>query len=39
MSCAKTVEWIEIRFGMLRRMGPGNILHDSVADPHGKGNF
>jgi len=39
MSCAKTVERIEIRFGMLRRMGPRNILHDNVDDPHGKGHF
>jgi len=39
MSCAKTAEPIEMQFGILSRVGPGNHVLDGVQMPHGKGHF
>ena len=38
MSCAKTAEPIEMQFGMMSQMSPGNVLH-GVQMPHRKGHF
>ena len=37
MSCAKTADPIEIQFGMLSRVSPGNVLNgDGDGDPPGR---
>ena len=35
MSCAKTADPIEMQFGMLSRVSPGNVLHGD-GDPPGR---
>jgi len=35
----KTVEPIEMQFGMLRRVGSGNIYYMGMKMPHGNGHF
>jgi len=36
---SKTAEPIEMPFGLLARMGPGNHVLDGVQIPMGRGNF
>jgi len=38
MSCAKMAEPIEMQFGMLSQVCPGNVLREDIC-PHGKGHF
>jgi len=39
LSPAKTVETIEMPFGLRTRVGPENHVLDGVQIPHGKGQF
>jgi len=39
VSPAKTVEPIEMPFGLMIRVGPGNHVLDGVQIPRGKGQF
>jgi len=39
MSCATMAEPIEMQFGMLSRMGPGNMYYMGRRCAHGKGHF
>jgi len=39
MSCAKTAEWVEMQFGMLGQMDPGNMYYVGCRCCHGKGHF
>ena len=39
VSCAKTAEPIKMQFGMLGRVGPGNVYYMECKCPHGNGHF
>jgi len=39
VSCAKTAEPIKMQFGMLRRVGPGNLYYIGCRCCHGNGHF
>jgi len=39
MSCAKTAEPVAMQFGILSRVGPGNIYYMGVDAPTGRSTF
>jgi len=39
VSCTKTAELIKMQFGMLSRVGPGNVLYGDVDSATGRGVY
>jgi len=39
MNCAKMAELTEMQFGMLSRLGPGNVYYMGIWMPHRKKHF